>query len=220
MKNETRSELTSQRIKEASVSLFAEQGYVAAGVAEICAQAGVSKGAFYHHFPSKNALFLSLFEEWLDALDEMLYGIAEEKLPFTQKIQRMTVLIEEIAAQYQKQLPLLFEFWLQAARDEQVWKTAVAPFQRYQAFFAGLIDEGIREGQLAPVDANAAAQALVSLAIGMLLQCTLVSGMGWKMTAANADSPATTGGPTTTDAPEFAIRQSFGFLIDGLKRYT
>ena len=64
-----RSEETRTRLLEAAVRLFAQQGYDASGVAEICAAAGVSKGAFYHHFESKQALFLALLEEWLARLD-------------------------------------------------------------------------------------------------------------------------------------------------------
>ena len=64
-----RSEETHARLLEAATRLFSEQGYNASGVAEICAAAGVSKGAFYHHFASKQAVFLALLEEWLARLD-------------------------------------------------------------------------------------------------------------------------------------------------------
>ena len=54
---------TRRRIMSAAVALFAAQGYNASGVAEICRAAGASKGAFYHHFSSKQALFVAVLEE-------------------------------------------------------------------------------------------------------------------------------------------------------------
>ena len=58
-----RSEETRARILAAALDRFARYGYDATGVAEICRAAGVSKGAFYHHFPSKQAAFLESVEK-------------------------------------------------------------------------------------------------------------------------------------------------------------
>ena len=48
-----RGEETRSRILDAAQGCFVQHGYDATGVAEICRSAGLSKGAFYHHFPSK-----------------------------------------------------------------------------------------------------------------------------------------------------------------------
>ena len=45
---------------ESAIKLFSSTGYNKASVDDICAQAGISKGAFYHHFKSKQELFLAL----------------------------------------------------------------------------------------------------------------------------------------------------------------
>lgn len=42
--------------------LFAKKGFSGATTAEIAARAGVTEGAFFHHFPNKKALFASAFE--------------------------------------------------------------------------------------------------------------------------------------------------------------
>jgi hypothetical protein len=59
---------------------------------------------------------------------------------------------------------------LQASRDEAVWKATVAPYQRYQDYFSGLVKQGIDEGSFRPVDPQSAAQVIVSFAVGLLLQ--------------------------------------------------
>jgi AcrR family transcriptional regulator len=60
-----RGEETRSHILDVAGELFAERGYDATSVAGICARAGVTKGAFYHHFKSKQAVFLELRDRWL-----------------------------------------------------------------------------------------------------------------------------------------------------------
>ena len=71
-----RSEETRANILDAAVRRFAISGYDAASVDEICAEAGVSKGAFYHHFPTKQTVFLALLEGWLKTIEPGWMGCA------------------------------------------------------------------------------------------------------------------------------------------------
>src|SRR4030042_884054 len=66
---QVRSEETRNRILQSAHKLFSETGFDASGVAGICRAAGVSKGAFYHHFETKQAVFLQLLEEGLQQVD-------------------------------------------------------------------------------------------------------------------------------------------------------
>lgn len=59
---------TRQRLLEAAVRVFARRGYYGATVDDIVAESGSSKGAFYFYFPSKEALFLSLVEQFAQAM--------------------------------------------------------------------------------------------------------------------------------------------------------
>src|SRR2546427_7429240 len=51
----------------AALGVFARCGYREAGVDEIAAEAGYSKGALYWHFPGKAELLTALLEERVDA---------------------------------------------------------------------------------------------------------------------------------------------------------
>jgi len=53
---------TRRRLVEAAVRVIREKGYVATTVDDLCAAAGVSKGAFFHHFADKQALALAAAE--------------------------------------------------------------------------------------------------------------------------------------------------------------
>jgi AcrR family transcriptional regulator len=58
------------RILDAAFDLFQEQGYNASSVHEIAARAGVTGGAFHHHFPTKKALGLAVIGERVGAAVE------------------------------------------------------------------------------------------------------------------------------------------------------
>jgi AcrR family transcriptional regulator len=164
-----RAEETRARIMQAGLECFAQNGYDATGVAAICKHAGVTKGGFYHHFDSKQALFLALFEQWLIILDEQLAAFRAEAENVPNGFREMAGMIGQVFEVASGQLPM----FLEAAHDPQVWKEIIAPYRRYQTFFAQMVQEGIDEGTLRPVDPKTAAQTLVSLAVGLLLQGTL-----------------------------------------------
>ena len=58
-----RSEATRTALLAAARRLFTEQGYAGTGRDEIAAAAGVTRGALYHHFPSKEAVFRAVVEQ-------------------------------------------------------------------------------------------------------------------------------------------------------------
>lgn len=52
------------KLLEAGVKLVREQGFSATSVDGLCREAGVTKGAFFHHFASKEALGVALADYW------------------------------------------------------------------------------------------------------------------------------------------------------------
>jgi AcrR family transcriptional regulator len=171
---------TRDRILQVARECFASAGYDATGVAEICARAGVSKGAFYHHFPGKQALFLALFEQWLGEIQANIGQVGAADGPVPGQLAALAAMIQDIPQVVGHQVPIFLEFWTQAARQPELWQATIAPYHAFRDLFADLIARGVAEGSLRPVDPTAAAHVVVSLGVGLLLQAFLdADGADW-----------------------------------------
>jgi len=60
---ERQAEATRQLLISVARQRFAEKGYAATSIEEIIQQAGVARGALYHHFAGKDALFRAVYDE-------------------------------------------------------------------------------------------------------------------------------------------------------------
>lgn len=58
-----RTDSTRRALVDAGLALFCEHGYAAVGVDQLCARAGVTSGALYHHFGNKARLFRAVYED-------------------------------------------------------------------------------------------------------------------------------------------------------------
>lgn len=56
---------------QAGTELMLRNGYSATSVDEICSAAGLTKGALFHHFPSKEALAETCLHQWPKRLGEL-----------------------------------------------------------------------------------------------------------------------------------------------------
>ena len=177
-----RSEETRTKILDSAVKLFSTHGFGAASVEDICTEAGISKGAFYHHFESKQALFLALLDGWLQAIDTAIEASKDKTVPET--FMKLTEAFPYFFESAGDGLPMFLEFWVQASRDKKVWEASIAPFRRYHKYFTSLIKKGVQEGSFVEVDAELASRMIVATGMGLLLQSLLdPKGAKWEKVA-------------------------------------
>lgn len=62
------------KLLEAAVGLIRAKGYSATSVEDLCKAAGVTKGAFFHYFPSKEALGVAAADYWSETTSAMFAG--------------------------------------------------------------------------------------------------------------------------------------------------
>jgi AcrR family transcriptional regulator len=87
-----RREVTVERLLDAALETFAEQGFAAASVEDICSRGGFTRGAFYSSFTTKDELFAALYRREvsrdLARVEEQLGGLADEADPVTAAVDR------------------------------------------------------------------------------------------------------------------------------------
>jgi len=97
---------TRDRILDAAQRLVLERGFAGTSVDAVLSEASVTKGGFFHHFPSKQALGLALVERYaavdLQALEDFMGGAeassddpAEQLVAFVRRFEEAAV---ELAA--------------------------------------------------------------------------------------------------------------------------
>ena len=86
------SEQTRQRIIQAATQLFARKGFYGTSIAHLAQAIGLTKGALYHHFESKDALFFAVVAS---VRDDWNREVARDVVQGEDAITRLGILLDE-----------------------------------------------------------------------------------------------------------------------------
>lgn len=96
MSRQVRSEATRRKILDAAIEVFGEVGYAAAGWSTIIERTGMTKGALYHHFDSKESLASNIIEEGSDTLLSAYRNVCKSSSPGLENIVHGSFTIVEV----------------------------------------------------------------------------------------------------------------------------
>jgi len=71
---------TRRKLLDSAFVLIREKGYSATSVDELCTEAGVTKGAFFHHFETKEALGVAAANDWSESTSAFFRNAPYHKL--------------------------------------------------------------------------------------------------------------------------------------------
>ncbi len=141
-------EATAQRIFEAALKLFTTQGYEATTIESITNAAGVAKGTFFVHFPSKEAVLghLSMLQlQRLRMLVEETPGFTELDL-FTQ----CATMFRTLAAGVEGQRELVQQVALTSMMQGQILRPESQGVDVFDEILTNLAQRAQERGQLRP----------------------------------------------------------------------
>jgi AcrR family transcriptional regulator len=179
------------QIIAAGLKCFARSGYHATTMADVAAQAGVSKGTPYLYFDSKQALFLALHEQW-DCGAAQRVEAAITALPDDQRQSPRAVLgavAGATAAHVQAQTEtcrVLMEARAQAAHEPVIAAVVRAADQQMHRQLEELFVAGVAAGEWpAGTDPALAARLFAAGLYGLMAQWHLAPGsFSWPKAAA------------------------------------
>lgn len=151
MARQVRSEVTRRKILDAAIDVFGEVGYAAAGWGTIIERTGMTKGALYHHFDSKEALASDIIDEGTQVLVGAFRSVCGSASPALENMIHGTFAIAAIlssdktARAAEQLVGALSGFNDASARCCQTWVDAMAEQAREA------IDEGDLRDDVDPV---------------------------------------------------------------------
>ena len=157
-----RSEATVANILGAAQALFLNQNYADVTMDDIAEAAGVTKGALYHHFANKEALYLAMMHADLEEKKALFQAAVESQGTCRERLWRLTQIFLELSREKRDLIKLV-------RRDVNVFKDPIRSqlVRAYQAALPEQIEiilrDGIRDGELAPADPRLLAWLHVAL---------------------------------------------------------
>ncbi|MDN4616279.1 ScbR family autoregulator-binding transcription factor [Leifsonia sp. F6_8S_P_1B] len=146
MVKQARARITRDAIVAGAAEVFRRRGYGSASVAEIAAESGMTKGALYFHFVSKDDLARAVIEEQHRRTMTAVAATLEEGRP---ALETMVVLCLGLAEQLQADR--VVQAGVRLTTDVSTFEQPVAdPYRDWMRTLAELTRRGIAEGDLRP----------------------------------------------------------------------
>jgi AcrR family transcriptional regulator len=147
---------------EAAIDLFHQRGYDGTSVREIVAAAGLTKGAFYHYFASKDDLLQLIHDDYLDRQLAALEAIRQEDLPARAKLERVVHTIVEALDTDHKSMSVFMRE--RRALSPAGFERLRAKRDLYERELVGLLEEGVQSGEFEAIgDAKILAFGIVGM---------------------------------------------------------
>jgi AcrR family transcriptional regulator len=163
---------TRSKLMNAAGNVFAEHGYERATLEEIADRAGLSKGAVYYNFASKEELFLALLEDRLVGQLDGVEQVFEEATPPERQSRAAAQRFLEGIERDPRWAPLFFEFLAYSARDPARRARFAEQFLRAaRRLLTGVIERRYEDLQVdPPMSPEELAICIDALANGMLIE--------------------------------------------------
>ena len=156
------------QILDAALKVFVQKGYVSTTMDDIVNESGLSKGAIYHHYDSKNHLFLNLIDHWETYF---FTDIFKKNIVNTNPDILLREIVKDIvyAFKHKKYIFLAeLEFWSLANHDEKVRKRTKILYVKLLKLLKDIILMGVENHKYKKLNVDVAALSIMTAFQGVI----------------------------------------------------
>jgi len=170
MNKEQRKIESRNKILSTAEKYFAEKGIKGTDIDEICRKAGLTRGAFYHHFPTKQQFLLELLDRWVNKMTSQLSSIQFELKNSVEILTEITEKMQPVFEQAGRQLPIFLELYIKAVNDPSLKKYVLKSYYSYLVFLTDVVSKGVEKDAVKKTDTEDISKILFAITIGLLVQ--------------------------------------------------
>jgi len=158
-----------KQILDAAMIVFSRKGFHQARMDDIVRQSGLSKGTIYWYFSSKNEIITTILGDLFEREFSNLREIQNEEGSASERLLKfMRISLTDLMPML-KHMPLTYEFYAFALREETVRNTLKEYFRSYVALLIPIIQQGIDSGEFRAINAGEAAIVAGAIIEGTIL---------------------------------------------------
>jgi AcrR family transcriptional regulator len=163
------SEERRSQILEAATNVFARLGFDKARMDDIVEQSGLSKGALYWYFKSKDEIITALLSGLFDRELAMARELINSDAPATDRLMQLAHGVIGELKYMTKLMPVMYEFYAVALRNKTVRKSLSGYLSTYMEVLTPIVQQGIDAGEFRATNPREAALAITSIIEGTIL---------------------------------------------------
>ncbi len=167
-----RPNVTEQRksqIIQAAEEVFTKKGFDEARMDDIAEQTGLSKGALYLYFKSKDDVILAILDRMFRLEFRQLEGLKLDEGGAVDAMWRLTEIVAKDVTAFLRLAPIVYSFLALAFRNRSVQRALKNYINRYIDLMVPVIERGVASGEFRSVDARDVAVAAGAVVEGTLL---------------------------------------------------
>ncbi|RLC63404.1 MAG: hypothetical protein DRI48_08495 [Chloroflexi bacterium] len=168
------------QIIEAALACFVRKGYNNTTMDDVSVASGLSKGALYWYFKSKDELFESALSSFFEESFDPQAIAALEQPTAAGKLRMLAQTMVGLGEWAEGLFNLFLEFWASSSHRQEAASLWVDLLVQYKGIIAGIIEEGIGSGEFRPVDAENLVWAIMAAYDGLAAYVMLIPDLDLK----------------------------------------
>jgi len=165
------------QIIQAALACFTRKGYNNTTMDDIAAESGLSKGSLYWYFKGKDDLFAAALMSAFMNVGQEAVAALEQCTTASDKLRAMAQAAAGFSKVVEGFFSLFLEFWASSPHREEAGQLWIGLLTQYKDVFVEIIEEGVRDGEFKPVDAEQLVWAMLAAYDGLAAYIMLIPDM-------------------------------------------